>query len=329
VIITFILILTESDLLKYIPQKTNIYRSLYNVVINKGEMPYKIPTDIRYEERLFGPLTVKQSIYALVAAILILYLIFFSGLEFYVYIIPVFLVAILAIGFIMFNLDMYLLNYLYYIKGMKESSWISPAARKLMEIRSIRADAVFLKDGRVLGVIKVKPINFGVLSREDQDTVIYGFLEFINSLSFPIQIVMKSVNLDLSDYLGALKRRIVQRDDKMALAYYEHFSEYMYDYIKANKINDRLFYIIVPAKRFADEKKTIMNLEDRCKAVIETLGLSGIIAERLGNRQLLSLYSSYFTESFKLDEEFVSPITMYKRMWHEAPKKVYYVEEEL
>ncbi|MEA3255382.1 MAG: PrgI family protein [Candidatus Altiarchaeota archaeon] len=292
-------------------------------------MAYKIPTDIRYEERLFGPLTVKQSIYALIAAILLIYLIFLAGLTIEVYIIPAFIVTVLAIGFIMFNLDTYLINYLYYIKGRKESSWISPAARKLMEIRSIRADAVFLKDNRVLGVVKIKPINFGVLSREDQDTVIYGFLEFVNSLSFPIQIVMRSINLDLSDYLGALKRRIVQRDDKMALAYYEHFSEYMYDYIKTNEINDRLFYIVVPAKRYADETKTIMTLEDRCKAVTETLGLSGIIAERLGNRQLLSLYASYFTDSFRLDEEFVSPITMYKRMWHEAPKKVYYTDEEL
>jgi hypothetical protein len=317
--------------LAYNPAKKQIFIGLYiNVVTDKQyEMAYKIPTDIRYEERLFGPLTVKQSIYALIATILLIYLIFLAGLSIEVYILPAFLVTVLAIGFIMFNLDTYLINYLYYIKGRKESSWISPAARKLMEIRSIRADAVFLKDGRVLGVVKIKPINFGVLSREDQDTVIYGFLEFVNSLSFPVQIVMRSINLDLGDYLGALKRRIVQRDDKMALAYYEHFSEYMYDYIKANEINDRLFYVVVPAKRYGDEKKTIMNLEDRCKAVTETLGLSGIIAERLGNRQLLSLYASYFTDSFRLDEEFVSPITMYKRMWHEAPKKVYYTDEEL
>jgi len=204
-------------------------------------MPYKIPSDIRYEERLFGPLTIKQSVYALITTILIIFLLFFANLDFMIQIILVMGVALLGIGFTMFNLDTYLINYFMFAKENKETSWISPAARKLMEIKSIRADAVFLKDGRVLGVVKVKPINFGVLGKEDQDTVIYGFLEFINSLSFPIQIVMRSVNLDLSEYLSSLKRRIIQRDDKMSLAYYEHFSEYMYDYIKTNKINDRLF----------------------------------------------------------------------------------------
>jgi|WetSurMetagenome_2_1015567.scaffolds.fasta_scaffold126866_2 hypothetical protein len=292
-------------------------------------MPYKIPSDIRYEERLFGPLTIKQSVYALITTILIIFLLFFAKLDFVIQMILVMIVSLLGIGFIMFNLDTYLVNYIFFMKEKKESSWISPAARKLMEIKSIRADAVFLKDGRVLGVVKVKPINFGVLGKEDQDTVIYGFLEFINSLNFPCQIVMRSVNLDLSDYLSALKRRIVQRDDKMSLAYYEHFSEYMYDYIKTNKINDRLFYIIVPAKKFGDETKTILNLEDRCRAVIETLSLSGIIADRLGNKQLLNMYASYFTESFKLDEEFVSPITMYRRMWSEAPKQYYHVKEDI
>ena len=292
-------------------------------------MPYKIPSDIRYEERLFGPLTIKQSVYALITALLIIFLLFFSKLDFAIQLILVMLVGLLGIGFIMFNLDTYLVNYLFFMREKKESSWISPAARKLMEIKSIRADAVFLKDGRVLGVVKVKPINYGVLGKEDQDTVIYGFLEFINSLNFPVQIVMRSVNLDLSDYLSALKRRIVQRDDKMSLAYYEHFSEYMYDYIKTNKINDRLFYIIVPAKRFGDETKTILNLEDRSKSVIETLSLSGIIANRLGNKELLNMYASYFTESFKLDEEFISPITMYRRMWSEAPKQYYHGKEDM
>jgi len=294
-------------------------------------MPYKITTDIRYEETLFGPLTIKQSIYALITAILLITILFLniptSNLA--IKIILGVIVGALGVGFILFNLDTLVFNYIGYMKEAKDSSWISPAARRLMEIKSIRGDSVYLKDGRVVGVIKVKPISFGVLSKEEQDTVIYGFLEFVNSLSFPIQIVMRSVNLDLSDYLSALKRRIVQRDDRMALAYYEHFSGYMYDYIKTNKINDRLFYIIVPAKRSSEEMKTSQNLEDRCKAVIETLALSGIIAERQGNKQLLDIYASYFTDSFRLDEEFVSPITMYKRMWREAPKKYYHVNEDI
>lgn len=288
-------------------------------------MPYRIPTDIRYEERLFGPLTIKQSIYALITLGVILYILFFSGLSDKDFILKIFLVLIvgaIGIGFVQFDLEEYIKNYIFFLRERESASWISPTARKLMDIKTIRADAVFLKTGEVLGVVKVKPINFGVLSREDQDTVIYGFLQFLNSLNFPVQIVMRSVNLDLSDYLNAVKRRILQRDDKISLAYFEHFSEYMYDYIRANKINDRLFYIVIPAKRHWDEREVIRSLETRCRTVIEALARSGIIANRLDNKQLLSLYSSYFTDTFNIDDEFLSPITFYRKMWTETPEPI-------
>ncbi|MBU4266862.1 MAG: PrgI family protein [Candidatus Altiarchaeota archaeon] len=278
-------------------------------------MPYKIPTAIRYEEKLFGPLTIKQSIYAGIAVSIALYMIFFSSFDFVIRIIVSIVVILLAVGFIMFDLETYLGNYISFMRQDREASWISPAARKLMDIKSIKADTEFLKNGNAIAAIRVIPINFGVLGKEDRDSVIYGFLQFLNSLNFSIQIVMRSVNLDLSDYLTNLKRRIIQRDDKMALAYYEHFSEYMYDYIKKNRVNDRLFYIVVPAKKHWDEREMIRNLDSRCKSIIETLSRSGIVAERLGNKELLNLYSSYFTQSFYMDEEYLSPITMYKKIW--------------
>lgn len=291
-------------------------------------MPYSIPTDIRYEERLFGPLTIKQSIYALVTGAIVGYIVLLMNIDFPLKIFLTIAIGAIGIGFIWFDLESYIINYLFFLGEKKETSWISPAARKLMDIKSIRADAVFLKTGEVLGVVKVKPINFGVLSRDDQDTVIYGFLQFLNSLNFSVQIVMRSINLDLSEYLNALKRRILQRDDKISLAYYEHFSEYMYDYIRANKINDRLFYIIVPAQHSFDERVVIKSLDTRCRVVIDSLARSGIVASRLDNKQLLSLYSSYFTETFNVDEEFLSPITLYRKMWAETPEPIILKEEE-
>lgn len=292
-------------------------------------MAYRIPSDIRYEERLFGPLTIKQSIYALVTGVIVLYIVFFSSFDFVLKIFLTIIVGAIGVGFVQFDLESYIRNYIFFLRQKESGSWISPAARKLMDIKTIRADSVFQKDGSVFGVVKVRPINFGVLSRDDQDTVIYGFLQFLNSINFSIQIVMRSVNLDLSDYLNALKRRILQRDDKISLAYYEHFSEYMYDYIRTNKINDRLFYIVIPAKRHWDEREVIRSLETRCRTVIEALARSGIVASRLDNTQLLSLYSSYFTQTFNVDEEFLSPITLYRKMWTETPEPVRIKEEDI
>ncbi len=283
-------------------------------------MPYAIPANIKYEERLVGPLTIKQSLY-LAAFLILAYLLYTDEDINQVYRIIGTVISVgLGLGFAFMNLDVWIKNYLVFWRQVKKTSWISPAARKLMNIKSIRADAVFLKDSRVLGVIKVKPINFGVLSEQDKDTVIYGFLEFLNSLNFPIQIVMRSVNLDLDDYLRHLKRRIVQRDDKVALAYFEHFAEYMRGYIKANKINDRHFYIVVSGKKKKTEKETIDFLTTQCNELMGRLGLSGIVSDRMNTNQLINFYGSYFTETFEIYESYISPITMYRKMWRDVPK---------
>ncbi len=184
-------------------------------------MPYEIPTDIQYEERLLGPLTTKQSIYAVICGGITIYLFFFAGeMNTAIKLIISFVALGIAVGVIFFEIDRYVINYIGFMRQDRSVSWISPAASRLLGIKEIKADSVFLKNGDVVAVLKVTSINFGVLNKEDQDIVIYNFLQFVNSIDFPIQIVMRSVNLDLTDYLASLKRKIVQRDDQMALVYF-------------------------------------------------------------------------------------------------------------
>jgi len=285
-------------------------------------MPYAIPANIRYEEKIFGPFTLKQTAYIVICGGIAAYIFFISHLPSTWKTGGVIVMGLIAVGLVLFNLDVWISNYFSFISQGKRTSWISPAARKLMNIRSIRADAVYLKSKKVIGLLKVKPINFGVLSEQDKDAVIYGFLGFLNSLNFSIQIVMRSVNLDLEDYLRHLKRRILHRDDKIALAYYEHFAEYMRTYIKANRINDRHFYIVIFSEKKGTEKATIENLESACERIMNGLAISGIVSERMNTQQLINFYSSYFTETFEIYDTYISPITMYRKMWREAPKKV-------
>ncbi len=279
-------------------------------------MPYEIPTETHYEERLLGPLTVKQSIYAAAAGSITIFMVFLAkDVHFLVRAVSTMASLGIAMGVIFFNLDEYVKNYILYIREERTVSWISPAASRLLGVKEVKANAAFLRNNNVIAILKIHPINFGVLNKEDQDIVIYNFLQFLNSLDFNIQIVMRSVNLDLTEYLDSLQRRIVQRDDQMSLVYFEHFSKYLEEYIAERKINDRLFYIMIPGRKSFDEKKIISDLETRCQVIIESLNRSGIIAERMDNKQILDFYSSYFTQTFHIGEDFISPVTMYKKIW--------------
>ena len=70
-----------------------------------------------------------------------------------------------------------------------------------LDIETIQDDLVILKTGICSIVIQASAINFGLLSEEEQDATIYAYAGLLNSLSFPIQIVIKSEKKDISAYL--------------------------------------------------------------------------------------------------------------------------------
>ena len=283
-------------------------------------MPYAIPQNVHYEEKVLGPFTLKESIYVGIGTAIALYTYIVLKAPMALKVIIIGADGLVTIGLAKFNLDRLILDYVNFFRAKKTLSWLSPAARELMGIKTIQGNSAFLKDGRILGIVKVKPINFQVMSDQDRDTVIYGFLNFLNALNFPVEIVMRSVNLDLDDYLKHIKRKIMKRDDKVALAYFEHFEDYVKQYINSNKICDRHFYVVVPGEIKGEEKQIFENLETRCENIQASLSLSGIVSDRLNTTQLINFYSSYFTETFEISESYISPITMYRMMWKESPQ---------
>ena len=71
-------------------------------------------------------------------------------------------------------------------------------------ISEIKDGIVILKDGTLRAVILASAINFDLMSRSEQDAVEYGYQGFLNSLHFPIQIVIRSQKIDLDSYIESL-----------------------------------------------------------------------------------------------------------------------------
>ena len=54
-------------------------------------------------------------------------------------------------------------------------------------------------------VIRVQAVNFLLKSEPEQDSIIYSFQHFLNALAFPIQILIRSLKVDIEGYLNKLK----------------------------------------------------------------------------------------------------------------------------
>ena len=76
-----------------------------------------------------------------------------------------------------------------------------------LPVHDIQENLAILKNGSAAMVIETSAVNFGLLSQEEQDAIIYAYAALLNSLTFPIQILIRSKKKDISHYLDLLKQQ--------------------------------------------------------------------------------------------------------------------------
>jgi len=113
-------------------------------------------------------------------------------------------------------------------------------------IEDIRDDLVILKDGSCLMILETSAVNFDLLSEKEQEAMIYAYAALLNSLTFPIQIVIRSTLKDVSSYVERLKNQETKIHDpllKKQIASYRRFVE---EVVKKNNVLTKSFYLVVP-----------------------------------------------------------------------------------
>jgi hypothetical protein len=128
----------------------------------------------------------------------------------------------------------------------KPTSPIKSSTQSFTEIEDIKDDILLLKDFSASIVISVGAVNFWLLSAEEQSSIIYSYSSLLNSLSFPIQILILSKKMDISSYLEYLESvKNASKDDlmKTRLASYKEFIKSI---VKKNSVLEKKFYFVVP-----------------------------------------------------------------------------------
>ena len=91
---------------------------------------------------------------------------------------------------------------------------MSGLIQKHIEIKDIKDDVVILKSGELRAVLMASSLNFALKSTEEQDAICFRYQEFLNSLDFPIQIMISSRKFIIDPYIEMLEKKIEQQSDK-------------------------------------------------------------------------------------------------------------------
>ncbi len=116
-----------------------------------------------------------------------------------------------------------------------------------LDILDIKDNYVILKNGTVCAVIQTTAVNFDLLSEIEQDAIIAAFSMLLNSITFPMQIVIRSRKLDISKYVDKVRKVEAKITDPLLKHQAEAYRKFVQEVIKVNEVLDKKFYVVVPS----------------------------------------------------------------------------------
>ena len=103
-----------------------------------------------------------------------------------------------------------------------------------------------MHDGSLRGVILGSAINFDLMSPQEQNSVEGSYQGFLNSLHFPIQIVVKSQKIDLDPYIEKLQAKRGEQTNELLGLLMDDYIANITALVDEVNIMDKQFYIVVP-----------------------------------------------------------------------------------
>ncbi len=132
------------------------------------------------------------------------------------------------------------------MSSKKPTSPIKTSTQEFIEIEAVKDDVVMLKDYSCCAILSSGTTNFGLLSQEEQNSMIYSYASLLNSLSFPIQILILSKRMDVSSYFDYLDIKIKEQTNPIVKDRLLQYKDFIKNIVKKNTILEKKFYFVVP-----------------------------------------------------------------------------------
>lgn len=124
------------------------------------------------------------------------------------------------------------------------------STQQAIPIEDIKDDLAILKDGSACLLLQTTALNFGLLSESEQDATIYAYAALLNSLTFPVQILIRSQRKDISSYLELLAGAEDTQTNPLLKKQIKKYRRFVEETVKKNNVLDKRFYIAIPFSSF-------------------------------------------------------------------------------
>ncbi|HWO74267.1 MAG TPA: hypothetical protein VNN21_12000 [Dehalococcoidia bacterium] len=183
----------------------------------------------------------------------------------------------------------------------------------LLPLEDIIDGILCLRGGDYRAVLEAQSINFALKSESEQEGIIAGYKAFLNSLGYPLQVIVRILPTDVEAYLNGLRQRPRARGDEMLRRLALDHEAFVRRLARERSLLERRFYIVIPAGLEGVFEKRSMRwpwqpppkdirrnleaaahqLDFRAQEVLQALASFGVSARRLSSDELSFLWSDF------------------------------------
>lgn len=120
------------------------------------------------------------------------------------------------------------------------------STQNTLQIAEIRDGIVIMNDGSFRSVLMLKSVNFDLMSPQEREGVEFAYQGFLNSLYFPVQILVRSSKVDIRPYIEKLDKIRSEHDNMLLALLMEDYIEFMTNIAMQTNIMDKRFYMVIP-----------------------------------------------------------------------------------
>ncbi len=194
---------------------------------------------------------------------------------------------------------------------------IVSTTQKHLPIADITNDVVIYKDGGAAIVLESTSLNFGLLSEKEQSAVIAAYAAMINSLSFSIQILVRTQRKDISSYITYLDTQAVKLKHPLLIKLMSEYKGFILESVKKKNVLGKRFYVVLylsplelgvgksiqavtrrggplPFTKSSVIKKAKITLYPRRDHLVRQAGRLGIKFRQYTTKELIELYYAVY-----------------------------------
>ncbi len=132
------------------------------------------------------------------------------------------------------------------------------STQKYVDVEEIRDGTIVLKNGALRAVLLVSSVNFDLKSTQEQDAIIAQYQNFLNSVDFPVQIVVSSRRFNIDPYIALLEDQEKQQENELLRFQISEYRNFVRNLTEVSNIMSKFFYVVVPFAPSEDQKSGLL-----------------------------------------------------------------------